>query len=485
MRIFQGFAAFLIFIAVKGPAFAVPATPQQADKIAASLQAYFSSEPGVVTITPSGEAYDLKLDFNPLFAKSKKQDFKGEMSAFNMKLADQGGGKWQVTQDESVTFKFTFPGADMSGAIVKLKGSSVYDETLGAFSGGTSDFTDFSFEQTTEMPGQPASRSSVKMNKGHYETFATAAASGGIDGTVKMSIEGLIQEITTAVQPGAPPTPVIITAEKVTQDSEMKGTRMQPLQKLFVWAIANSGAPDINSKQPELKKLLADALPVFDNIKGNITYQNVNVETPMGPVGLASANVLVDMNGFVANGQLSETFTLEGLTLPPGLVPPFATDLVPQKLIVDFKIADFNLADATRIFLEQVDFASKADLPPELSAKLLTAILPSGAVTISTSGTSVLSKIYDLKADGLMKAGPAGKPSGSAVVKLKGFDEIVKALQSAPADLGLQQSIGGLVVAKGLAKPEGDLLSWTVESTPDGGVLINGVDLSKMGGGGG
>jgi hypothetical protein len=484
MHIRSGLAAFVLWATVSGPALAAPATSEQAVKIAAGLQAYFSSEPGVVTVAPNGEIYDLKLDFNPLFAKSKQPDFKGEISAFNMKVADQGGGKWLVTQDEGLTFKFKFPGTDMSGTIAKFKNTAVYDGALGAFSGGTSEFTNFSFEQTTEVPGQPASRSSAKMKNGQYETVATAAASGGIDGTVKMTIDGMIQEITTALQPGAPPAPVIITADRITQDSAMKGMRIQPLQKLVVWAIKNSGAPDINSKQPELKKLMADTLPAFDNIKGNITYQNVSVGTPMGPVGLASANVAVDVNGLVANGQLRETFTFEGLTLPPGLVPPFASDLVPQKLTVDFKIADFNLADPAKIFMEQVDFASKADLPKDIADKLMAALLPGGAVTVSTSGTSAISKVYDLKIDGSMKAGPAGKPSGSAVVKLRGFDEIMKALQSAPPEMGLQQSIGGLVVAKGMAKQEGDVLNWTVESTPTGGVLINSMDLTKMGGGG-
>jgi hypothetical protein len=484
MRIRSGLAAFLLFATVSSSALAAPATPEQATELTASLQAYFSAQPGVVTVTPNGEAYDLKLDFNPLFAKAKTPDFSGEISPQNMTVSDQGGGKWQVTQEEGVTFKFTSPGTTLSGSVAQLKSQSVYDEAIGAFVSSTTEFTNLSYEQSSSAPGEPATRSAVQMKSGRYETVSAAASSGGVDGSFKMSVDAIAQNMTIAAQPGATPTPITITAEKFTQDGTSKGLRVQPLKKLFVWAIANAGAPDINSKQPELKKLISGSFPAFDNIKGTIRYEKVNIGTPVGPVGLDAMNVDIDMNGLVANGQLGETFTFEGLRLPPGLVPPFAADLVPQKLTVDFKISDFNLADSARIFIEQVDFASKADLPKELSDKLMAALLPGGSVSITTAGTNAMAKAYDLKIDGAMKAGPAGKPSGSATIKLKGFDEVVKALQAAPPEMQAQQAMGVLVVAKGMAKQEGDTLSWVIDAKPEGAVLVNGIDVSKMGGGG-
>jgi hypothetical protein len=69
------------------------------------------------------------------------------------------------------------------------------------------------------------------------------------------------------------------------------------------------------------------------------------------------------------------------------------------------------------------------------------------------------------------------------LVKLKGIDDIMTAVQSAPPEMGLQQAAPVIIMAKGLGKQEADgFLSWTIEGSP-AGVTINGVDPMKMGGG--
>jgi hypothetical protein len=486
MRVRFGLAAFVLFTTVSGHALAAPATPDQAARITASLQSYVKAEPGVITVTPNGEAYDLKVDFNPLLARANKADAKGQMSPWNMKLVDQGSGKWQVTQDEPVSLSFKSPGAtDFQLTIGKISSSGVFDEALGAFASSSAAITDVAVAQSTMLPNEPPSQVSYTFKSGKVETNLMPSAAGGADGTAKITFDQLSETISMPLQPGQPPVPVTITAKSGSQDVSTKGIMIKPLQEALIWMVANAGTVGINAKQPELKKHILDAFPLFQNITSTAGVKEMVITTPYGPIGIATASVDVDMNGAVAEGQFGEGITIEGLTLPPGVVPPFANDLVPQKFTVNVKVADFNLADAAKTFIEQVDFASKADLPPELSARLMSLLLPSGAATISTSGTSAQSKVYDLSVDGSMKAGPQAKPFGSATVKLKGFDAVMQALQSAPPEMGLQQAVGGLLVAKGMAKQEGDALNWTIEATPQGGVLVNGLDVSKMGGGGG
>ena len=75
-------------------------------------------------------------------------------------------------------------------------------------------------------------------------------------------------------------------------------------------------------------------------------------------------------------------------------------------------------------------------------------------------------------------------PSGGANIQLKGIDEIMAAIQSAPPEMGMGQIAPVIIVAKGMAKQADDgFLSWQIESTPQGSVTVNGTDISKLGGG--
>ena len=93
-------------------------------------------------------------------------------------------------------------------------------------------------------------------------------------------------------------------------------------------------------------------------------------------------------------------------------------------------------------------------------------------------------KLYDLDFEGNMKAGPVGVPLGAATIRAKGLDDVMKALQAAPPEMA-GQAIPAIIAAKGMAKTEADgSMSWKIENTISGTLLINGIDISKMGGGG-
>jgi hypothetical protein len=165
-------------------------------------------------------------------------------------------------------------------------------------------------------------------------------------------------------------------------------------------------------------------------------------------------------------------------------VPPFAADLVPQSFAVDFKVSDFNLADPVRMLLDMIDLNEAKPTTPEENLKLLTALLPKGAVQISMGPSKVTSKVYDVDFEGSMTAGPVGVPLGAATIRAKGLDDVMKAVQAAPPEM-VGQAIPAIIAAKGMAKTEADgSLSWKIENTITGTVLVNGIDVSKMGGGG-
>ena len=478
--------AFICFASASTPALAASATPEEAQRLTGVLQTYLGKEPGVVTVAVAGEDYDVKIDFAPLIAKFKQPNFSAEASPVVMKLTDQGGGKWLVTQDSPLSYSAKVPGQlDMTVRIGALKSSAVFDQNVSAFTSSTYDIADLAVDETTTTPEAATMHVAYNIKAMHYETASTPSGADALDGTFHVAMSGITETIgVPASPPGGQPMDITVTAETGTQDGTINGMKAQAIYRLIAWFVAHPSEEAIKANQAELKTLASAGLPLFENLTATGALQNLSVTTPVGPVGIASLGFDVGLNGLVENGMLHEAFRAEGLSLPPGLVPPFATDLVPHSFALDFKVADFNLADPAKMLLDVMDLSEAKPTTPEEDAKLLTALLPKGKLEISMGPSKVTGKLYDLDFEGSMTAGPVGVPVGAATIKAKGLDDVMKALQAAPPEMG-GHAIPALIAAKGMAKTEADGgLSWKIENTISGTVLINGIDVSKMGGGG-
>jgi hypothetical protein len=484
MKFYASLSAIALLVSVSSSALAATATPEEAARLAGVFQSYLGKEPGVVTVTPAGDAYDVKIDFMPFIKKMAKPDFSAEATPFLMKLADQGGGKWLVTQDQPISFSAKSPGKlDVTVKFGGLKGTGIFDQSLSAFTNSTTDVTDMLVDETVTTPEAGSMHIAYSMKAAHYETTAAAAGADAVDGTLHVTMTGLAETINSPASAATGmPLNLTITAEKGTQDGTLKGMKTQAIYQLVSWFVAHASEEAVKSNQAELKTLIGASLPVFENIATAGSLQNISVTTPIGPVGIASLGFDVGLNGIVADGLLHEGFKVDGLALPAGIVPPWAAGLVPQSFGVDFKVADFDLAAPAKIMLDTMDLSTNASPTPEENAKLLKALMPKGAVSISMGASKITSKLYDVDYEGAMTAGPVGTPVGEATIKAKGFDQVMDALKAAPPEMA-GQAIPVLIAAKGMAKTEADgRMSWKIENTPLGGVLVNGIDVTKMGG---
>ncbi len=460
------------------------ASPEEAARLTAVLQSYLSAEPGVVTVTPSGEGYDTKIDLAPLLAKVKEPGFSAQVSPIEMKLTGQGGGKWQVDQNQPLVFQMKVDGkADMKGSIGAVKSSGVFDEALGTFATQSSDMTEFAFEQTITEQGK-TTKVSYTLAAVHHES-SMFASGGGVDGTSKYTMTGLRETIAVPGRSdaGMPPMEFAVEVPSAVLDAKVKGLKPHALNGLAAWFVAHPAADLIKADQAALKDKLRDALPLFQSVGATYSFSDMSVNTMMGRFGVAKLDVVVDANGIVEDGRVREKFTFSGLTLPDGIVPPWAATLVPSTFTIDFNAADFNLAAPAKLIIDNFDLNQDPPLKPEMEQQLLQALLPKGTVTVGLGPSEVIASIFDLKAEGSMVAGPMAMPAGQALVKLKGLDEIMAAIQAAPPEMGMGQMAPMIIVAKGMGKQEADgYLSWKIESTPQGSVTINGVDPMKMGG---
>lgn len=474
--------AIALLSATAIPALAASATQEEADRIAAAIQAYVGPVPGVVTVKPAGEHYDLHLDFAPLLAKAAGTGVSATLSPLDLTLEDQGEGKWLVGQDGPFTFSFKAPGtAEASGQVASIKGSGVFDSALGTFVSSTTDVSGLSFTETVTPPDGSTTLVGYTLASLHYETTATSAGDGGADIAARTTMGELVETVRIAATKDTPAIDLTISLPKGTSDTRVAGLRVRPVLDLLAWFIAHPSEGAIVADQAALKEKLGAALPLFKRIEATGTWENSTVVTQLGQFGMALLSFEIAMNGIVADGFLREKMAVEGLTAPEGLVPPWAAGLAPTSASFDFSVSGFDLATPAAIILKNLDLSQKPPLEPEIEAELQRAIMPGGNLTITLGPSAIASQILSLGAEGKMTAGPTGTPSGSATLWASGFDQAMEALKAAPPELGLQQAVTMMIAAKGLSKPgDNGKLLWTIESTPDGGALINGVDPSKM-----
>ncbi len=461
------------------------ATDEEATRLKGVFEAYLGATEGVVTVEPDGDDYNVTLDISPIAAKAAASGTTLSMTPIELTLTDKGDGKWDVSQDGPLEFDMKTP--DAVSANIKLETyqwEGVFDEKLASFESASGEMKNATVKETVIDPTKGTVDVSATLKNVKIEQTAIANPNGGVDVIAKYEIDDFSETVNSAgdAASGKPPINLVMTAASGNYNTSAKGYKTKSLLDLMSFFITHQSKEMIVKDQAGLKTILSEVLPLFDNINGTGTFKTVSVATPIGPVGMDSLAIGVDMNGIVKEGKLRESFAVTGLTIPPAVVPPWATQLVPKNITFDFQGSGFDLATPAQAILAALDLAKDPPLPAGFENTLIPTLLPKGTADIGLNPTSISNDIYSVSAEGTMTAGPANPiPSGKATVKAKGLDEVLKIIQAAPPEAGLNQGSAVIVVAKGMAKTESDgSLSWIIESAGDGKVLVNGIDPTKM-----
>ena len=473
----------LAFLLGTSTAALAAASAEEAQRLTALFQSYLGAEPGVVKVEPSGDAYATTVDIGPYLAKIKEPGASASLTPIKMMLTSQGGGKWQVDQDQPLSFVLKVDGKlDMKYSFGSVKGTGIFDEALGAMTSSVTDFSQVALQQVMTEAGGTSTVDYTVANM-RYETAMTGSADGA-DATLKSTYTDLRDTIAVPSQPGSgmPAMEFSIASPSGTSNATLTGLKVKATTDILAWFVAHPSPEAIVADQVQLKEKLNALMPVFASMSATANIDDLSVNTMLGKFAIKQLGMLIDLNGVVENGSLREKVTLNGFKAPDGVVPPWAASLVPENLTIDFTVADFNLAAPAKMLIDSFDLSKQPPVPKEMEQQLLQALLPKGSVTIGLGPSEIIASIFDLKAEGSMTAGPMAMPAGQATVKLKGIDQIMTALQAAPPEMGMQQAAPMVIVAKGMAKTDGDYLTWKIESTPQGSVTINGLDPTKMGG---
>ena len=469
----------ILFTAGFAPyAFADEAEAARLEKL---FQSYLSDTKGVVVVKTDGDGYAVKFDTAPLLGDVGAEL---KLTPVEFKLANQGDGKWQLVQDQS--FEISIDAKEQGVLVEKigsLKVNGIFDEKLSYFTKINAQANDIVVSQKLLDPSSGMGNIDATIKSMVFEQTGTAGANGGVDLVAKYTLEGLSETINTAGKPetGVPPMNLVINAANGTYEATGKGLNAKPLFDIIAFFVAHQSKELISKDQAKLKATLKDGIPLFENMVANGKFNNFTVASQFGQVGMESLDINVDMNGITKDGKLREKIGFNGLTLPPALVPPWATKLVPKNMSFDFTVSGFDLASPAQMILDQLDLSKEPPLPDSFEQVLMPIFMPKGVVDITLNPSSVDSDTYSVKMEGSLAAGPAALPTGKAKISAKGIDELMKIIQDAPPEAGLAQGAAVVLVAKGMAKAETDgSLTWNIESSPDGKVLVNGIDPTKL-----
>ncbi|MES2435763.1 MAG: hypothetical protein V4586_18280 [Pseudomonadota bacterium] len=451
------------------------ATPEGAEALTATLQTYLGATDGVVTVTPEDDYYDVTLDFAPLIAKAPPE-VKTTITPIEFSLTDNGDGTWEMEQDQPLEFTLSVPGsADIAVKIASIQSTGTFDAALQSFTTSTTTATDFSLtEKITDPNTKTDSNIAYSVASMKYNSTAEAGADGGVDSKATYEATSL-SETMTVPEMGMP---ITLTAATQSGTADITGLRPDAMYKLLAFAVANPDAAAAAAQQTSLKGIIKDGLPLFAHLGSTGALSDVKVETPVGLVGLSDLGFEIEMNGIVDDGLFREAFTLTGLSLPAGLVPEWAAQLVPTSLSLDFKASRFNVAAPVAILLETMDLANPKPNSPEQDQALLAALLPDGVVDITLAPGTITSPLYTVTYEGAFSAGPATPmPVGKATVTATGLTAVEQALAAGPPEM-TGQFTPMLQMATGMAKPgENGALVWELESTATGGFLVNGTNM--------
>lgn len=469
----------ILFTAGFAPyAFADEAEAARLEKL---FQSYLSDTKGVVVVKTDGDGYAVKFDMAPLMGQSGAIV---NITPIELKLTSQGDGKWQVVEDQAFALSIDLKDKGIiEEKIASLKMNGTFDEKISTFSSVTGEANDVTVSEKVTDPTTGVSNVSATIKNMKIEQTGAAGANGGVDVTGKYTFDSLAETINMAGKPesGMPPMNLVINAATGSYELNGKGLKAKPMLDLISFAIAHQTKELVSKDQDKLKTFLKDGIPLFENFLANGKFNNLTVASQFGQFGVESLEVIGDMNGITKDGKLREKMAVNGLTLPPALVPPWATKLVPKNFTFDFTVSGFDLASPAQKILDQLDLSKEPPLPDGFEQVLMPIFMPKGVVDITLNPSSVDSDAYSVKMEGSLAAGPAALPMGKAKISAKGIDELMKIIQDAPPEAGLAQGAAVVLVAKGMAKAEPDgSLTWNIESSPDGKVLVNGIDPTKL-----
>lgn len=233
------------------------------------------------------------------------------------------------------------------------------------------------------------------------------------------------------------------------------------------------GSVDPNAARAVLRRVIVAMKGILSGAKLEETVEGLDVE--LSP-GRGSADKVTYAVGSDAPGGKLRAFTeigIDGLRVI-GLPPQFA-DLVPIKVLLRPTVSNIDVKALT--VLAEDASQDSAD-PDEMTARLMT-LFTSGGVRVGFEHLDIDLGFASMVASGNATVVSPNTARGQADIAITGLDAMMARTQKLP---NAGQAMVVLAMAKGFGKAEGNRTVWHIAFSEDNKILVNGMDLTKMGG---
>ena len=224
---------------------------------------------------------------------------------------------------------------------------------------------------------------------------------------------------------------------------------------------------------PEGVRMLIEALQGFAS-SGSVT-EDLNDFKVSGPgFSFASTQVRFDMDAKAVSGVMAGAMdiVLDGMSLP-GMGLDAFSNLIPTHVAMRPVVSQVPTKELLAL-LQSAMLGQDGGPPPDQVAALF-----------SHGGLKAGLESFTVDMGGATFTGTANvdipSPSvatGTAKVTAANLDALMTAVQSNPA---LAQAVPALALVKGMGRSDGNKVVWDM-AFKDGALIVNGVDVSKMGG---
>jgi hypothetical protein len=481
-------SALFILLATSTASWAA-ATAEEAAKIQASFQSYLGAEPGVIAVVPAGDGYDITVDANPYLKKIPEPGFTGKLDPFKMTATPQGNGLWAVKSSGPYNAVFDMPNAfSFSMQAQSMDWSGTYSEAIFAFTESSYNITNLAISQrTTDPQSKMVTNQATVIGSMAGKGTSTDKGNGLADSEGTATFANIVSSTTLdipadAQAAGMPNLNYVANLAKGGYTSSIKDMNAKAIMDVVAFFVARPSKELIIKDQALMKEKLLAALPMFQNISSDGTFENMTLDTGLGQFALAGGGSYIAMNGAVKEGRFGEGFSFSGLKTPDSLpLPPWSKGLVPTSFKMGFDLSDFDAEAPARKFITEMDVTKPDPVPPGSEMAYLAAFAPKNALTLTIPPGEIAADLYSLTYEGVSNISLAGGlPTVSAKIRLTGMDKVIAQLQQAAADPMAQQGMAMLFAFKGIGKAEGDTTIWDVTFGADNKLMVNGTDVSAM-----